>query len=547
MASLQQIGAYRVVRRLGVGGMAETFEAVRELAAANDHAVCIKRVLPAYAEDASYVALFRREAKIATHLRHPNIVAVLDAGDDGQPYLVLELVDGIDLRALLATAPHRKLAPDVVAFLAMELAYALDYAHTETPERPAIVHRDLSPSNVLLSRGGDVKLADFGLAKPVHGSDATQTGTMRGKIPYLAPELMRGDAVDGRADLFALGVVLYECLAGRRPFDGAHEVETMTRVLANRRDPIRVAAPETPSALANLVESLLAHDRDDRPATAFDVIRALDEGDSPVRARVALLELVETRLGGAESRRHVRVERASTPRPRVPAPAIASTEPATARRPRPSNGTDPLGDTELVDRASLEASIAPVPTLKRAPTSRARNVRLAAAASVVLLATCGAAWAKVHVDAPGPARERASVAPRRPVREPERVEDVRPPTASDVVASAPPTPSPRTNVAPSSSPTVPPTPTTDAVADAGVAPHSPEDAPATVRVNVHPWGRVWIDGHLAGRAPRTMELGPGTHRFEGGQEAPVVSRRVHLDPGEHRTIELDLSEASAAP
>ena len=165
-------------------------------------------------------------------------------------------VDGVDLRSFIKSAPDETLSPDQVSLIALDLAYALEHAHA------TLVHRDISPSNILLSRSGEAKLADFGIAKALDNAKVTASRSAKGKIPYMAPEQMRGELVDGRADLFSLGVVMFEALAGRRPFDGAHDVETMQKVLDGDRPGMREVAPEVPAPLADLVESLLELDRD---------------------------------------------------------------------------------------------------------------------------------------------------------------------------------------------------------------------------------------------------------------------------------------------
>ena len=218
-AESREFGPYYLVRRLGVGGMAETFEATRIGAEDFEQRVCLKRVLPAFSDDEAFVSRFRREAKLAAQLRHTNVVGVVDFGTvEGVHYMALELVDGIDLRSLLTSSPGEKLAPETTALIGLDLAYALEHAHA------TLVHRDVSPSNILLSRSGEAKLADFGIAKSMDGASATASRSAQGKVPYMSPEHIRGEPVDGRTDLFSLGVVLFEALAGARPFDGAHDV-----------------------------------------------------------------------------------------------------------------------------------------------------------------------------------------------------------------------------------------------------------------------------------------------------------------------------------
>lgn len=310
------------MRRLGVGGMAETFVAVREGPGDFEQRVCLKRVLPAFAEDEGFRRRFAREAQIAAGLRYNNIVGVLDFGEaEGAPYMALELIDGVDLRGFLDGQDERRLDPTVVCFVGLELAFALHHAHDA-----GVVHRDLSPANVLLSRAGEVKLADFGVATLTANANPTMSGTIRGKVPYMAPEHMRGKKLDGRADLFSLGVLLYECLYGRRPFDGVHDVDTMQRILEGKRHDLPAADVDAPPELVRTIDLLLSIDRDARPATA----RAVIEGLAPIapgpRARRELAGAIEAIQGGVETREHVVRATAEDPDTRLASVPMAVAE-----------------------------------------------------------------------------------------------------------------------------------------------------------------------------------------------------------------------------
>lgn len=563
------IGPYRLVRRLGVGGMAEAFEAERPLSERCVLPVCIKRVLPAFADDPEYVSMFRREAVLAAQLHHPNVVTLLDVGTDhDQPYLVLELVDGIDLRALLQTAPGQRLSEEVVLYLAAELAHALDYAHTPDGGRAGLVHRDLSPSNVLLGRGGEVKLADFGLAKPLVGALATQSGAVRGKLAYLAPEQMRGLPVDGRADLFSLGVVLYQCLAGVRPFDGAHDVETMTRILGDRRRPLRELAPDVSPALAAIVDRLLAAAPEERYPSAASLLDALRDLPSPANGRFALVDLIEGRLGGPEARRHLvptrslsatgaahEGDRAQQPEPEPePAPSPPPALPADAP-PSSAPARSSLPDTPAAEHRT---SSAPPPPARRRGLPRPL-VAIGLAAGAALFVAVGMRLGLRERSASTAATVRAT-APT------ETTTDLRPsaarpgagvarPTVERSTPASAPEPEPRTAPARTTAAeavaahaiTPPPPPPAAASPSATVATVATDAASqrTTLRVFVVPWGRIWVDGVQRGRAPLTLSLEPGTHRIAAGQEEPTVERRVRLDPGESRTVELDLASADA--
>jgi len=330
----REFGPYHLVRRLGVGGMAETFEAARAAAGGFEHRVCLKRVLPAFSEDDEFVSRFRREAKLAAQLRHTNIVGVIDFGEiHGVHYMSLELVDGVDLRSFLKSSPGEKLSPETVALIGMDLAYALEHAHR------SLVHRDISPSNVLLSRSGETKLADFGIAKAIDNVTATASRSAKGKIPYMSPEHMRGEPIDGRGDLFSLGVVLFEAAAGIRPFDGAHDVETMQRILDGERLSLEDVAPDVPAPLREVIERLIEVDPDIRTPNAARLIEELAVVAPHPEVRRKLATTVEGHRGGPEARMHVRAreEERDTELSRTPraAPTLAEDNAAPPpRRPR---------------------------------------------------------------------------------------------------------------------------------------------------------------------------------------------------------------------
>ena len=279
-----EFGPYRIVRRLGVGGMAETFEAVRHGSEGFSQRVCLKLALPFLREDEAFIRMFQREARLAAKLRHSNIVGVLDYGSvDDTPYMALELVDGVDLLRLLED--QRQLRPEFVSLFAIELAKGLSHAHgprsssgldDSASSLEGIVHRDISPSNVMLSQQGEVLLTDFGVAKAMTGASRHQSA-VKGKVPYMSPEQLRNESVDGRSDLFSLGVVLYECLAGRRPYDGGNDPATIMRILAGDHAPLWQLAREAPKGFCDVVDGLIRPDRDARPRTASELIAQLDE------------------------------------------------------------------------------------------------------------------------------------------------------------------------------------------------------------------------------------------------------------------------------
>jgi serine/threonine protein kinase len=288
-------GPYELVRRIGAGGMAETFVAVRRGLDRFEQRVCLKRLLPQHEGDPQFAELFLKEARISARLRHPNIAQVVDFGAvDGRHYLALELIEGCDLRRLLRLSAGR-LPPTLVAHMAFEVGQALDFAHAvDEGSRPrGVVHRDISPSNLLVSRAGELKLTDFGIAKAMSEATMTRTGVIKGKIGYMAPEYAHSGRFDARADLFSLGVTLYECLAGRRPYDGQREVETLERALRGHRTPLAELAPQAPAALVAVVERLIHPSPDERFPHGAALLDALSDLPAPSAARRALGALVE--------------------------------------------------------------------------------------------------------------------------------------------------------------------------------------------------------------------------------------------------------------
>src|SRR5688572_17171757 len=261
--------------------MAEVYRARLVGAEGFQRPVALKRVAPALSEDERFAAMFIGEARIAALLSHPNIVSVLDfdRDEEGVLFLAMELVDGPDLRRLGELAGERgaPIGPSLAAFLASEVLRGLTYAHErKLDDRPlGIIHRDVSPHNVLVSRAGTVKLADFGIAKATAAATASRSGTVKGKLAYMAPEQATGEAIDARADVYAVGVLLYELLAGVRPYVGATEAETLARVLRGGAVPLSACAPAVPGDLAAVTMRLFARRPEERPAGAAEALQAL--------------------------------------------------------------------------------------------------------------------------------------------------------------------------------------------------------------------------------------------------------------------------------
>jgi serine/threonine-protein kinase len=243
-----RFGRYRLVERLGAGGMAEVFRAVLDGPDGFARALALKRVLPRMQGTPSFARMLANEARLSARLHHPCIVQVHEYGEvDGQPYLAMELVEGFSLADIFDRARNRgvRFEPAIAAHVVAEVASALAYAHALTDEegRPLdIVHRDVSPSNIMITERGLVKLLDFGIAKAAdeNPDDRSATGILRGKLGYVSPEQAEGGRADAASDVFALGVVFYELLVGSRLFGEGSDLQRLQKIRE-----AKIAAPST--------------------------------------------------------------------------------------------------------------------------------------------------------------------------------------------------------------------------------------------------------------------------------------------------------------
>ena len=254
-----KFGKYLLVERIGVGGMAEVFKAKIFGAEGFERLVAIKRILPHLVEDDDFVKMFIDEAKIAVRLQHPNIVTIHDLGKaEGTLYIAMEFVAGKDLRALYDYEKERagRTPIGIACHVVMKMCEALHHAHFATGPRGEplqVIHRDVSPQNVLLGFDGEVKVADFGLAKARGRMVQTQAGVVKGKLAYMSPEQLRGEEIDHRVDVFGLGIVLFELLSGERLFLGPSDMETLRRVYEAKVPPMQPLNPEVPPELEAIV------------------------------------------------------------------------------------------------------------------------------------------------------------------------------------------------------------------------------------------------------------------------------------------------------
>lgn len=277
------LGRYQLLERIGSGGMAELYRAKLLGAAGFERELAVKKVLPHLAGDTSFVHMLKNEARIAASLSHVNVVAVLDFSRvDDQYFLVMEYVDGPSLQNLLS-ASYQQDEPvrfPVAAWIMREVCKGLDYIHRKRgPDGRClgIVHRDISPENILISCEGEVKIIDFGIARAVDRTSHTRHGVVKGKVAYLSPEQLAGGGADHRADIYAAGVVLYELLTGRLPFEGRTDLVTIARIRRGEFPRAAEVNPLVPARLEGIAQRAMAKDLRDRFQSAADMACALED------------------------------------------------------------------------------------------------------------------------------------------------------------------------------------------------------------------------------------------------------------------------------
>ncbi|MEE2757596.1 MAG: serine/threonine-protein kinase [Myxococcota bacterium] len=280
MRRVQQLGPYSLLYRIASGGMAEIYRA-RVWSLEGDQDVAIKRLLPVYNSDDEFIVMLTDEARITRLFDHPNIARVFEFGlYDNQYFLVMEFIDGQDLRALLKRLNDRGMTLSVgdAIYIVAHALLGLHAAHCQKDGdgRPLdVIHRDFTPSNILLGYDGAVKLVDFGIAKDRLSRSRTQAGFIKGKIKYMSPEQTRSSTLDGRSDVFAAGVVLYRCITGQLPFDEKDDDRLIDAVRERAPTPPSYLCDEIDGAFDTLLYRALAKDRDDRFDSAADFSDAL--------------------------------------------------------------------------------------------------------------------------------------------------------------------------------------------------------------------------------------------------------------------------------
>jgi serine/threonine protein kinase len=300
-------GPYRLLDRVAVGGMAEVFKAKRSGVEGFEKVVALKRILPHLSENKEFLTMFVDEAKMVAGLTHPNIVQIYDLGRiEASYYIAMEYVHGHDLRSIIKRARNKglRMPLDLSLRVVSQVCSALEYAHRKKDEggQPMeIVHRDVSPQNILISFEGNVKLADFGIAKAATKASKTERGALRGKLLYMSPEQAWGRPIDRRSDVFAVGIVLYEMVTEQKPFTGADSETTILEMVRKCViTPPREVNPRVPESLDRVIMKALARNPDERYNDAGQMQRGVEKilrERPPVTARdlARFLELLYDR------------------------------------------------------------------------------------------------------------------------------------------------------------------------------------------------------------------------------------------------------------
>jgi serine/threonine protein kinase len=299
-SSGQQIGSYRIVDLLGSGGMADVYLAVGPVGR-----VALKVVKAELVAEDDIREMFAQEARIAQQLAHPNIVRVLQcATSEKSPYLAMEYIDGVSLRDLQLREQQQRLTVGVALFIASEVCAALQHAHVQCDQRGqslGLIHRDVSPHNILISSNGEVKLADFGIAKVREQAVVTAPGVLKGKVGYLSPEQAAGRPYDQRADIFAMGIVLYRMLTGVNPFASDEAAVSLRLTVEGTVDPPSYENPLVDPLVDKIVLRALAKSPQERYQSAAEMLSALKAAQRDLGLYVGQAELVQLVAGAKAS------------------------------------------------------------------------------------------------------------------------------------------------------------------------------------------------------------------------------------------------------
>jgi serine/threonine protein kinase len=550
MSEEERLGRYILDRRLASGGMAEVFLARQSGPEGYERTCVVKRMLQSISDDEVFVRMFLDEARLAAQLTHPNIAQIYDFGEeDGVFFLAMEYVSGANLREVIEHQ-HRTssfLPYPSVARIASDAARALAYAHDalgQDGEPLGIIHRDVSPHNILLSRGGAVKLIDFGIAKTTMASGRTGAGVIKGKYAYMAPEQVLGQPLDRRTDIYALGLVLYELLTNHRAIRGSDAQSMMTAAAQPNFQPISAERPDAPAAVLKVVERALAPAREQRYANAEQMSAELD---LYLRTQAAVTDTGLATLLPPQTAEQLRRITSPSNRTRQETPRARS---GSGRSPIEGKEsiTTPLGPLEPTFTAETTPSKKSLSTTT--PQVKRRVPLIAGAASFVVV---GGVVLAAYLLRPG------AQPPPEPVPSPPVAVAVPPPLAPPPPPVATPTPSPPPATAPA--PELAKTePRHDEPVEeskhtgraherkrqtrvAAAAEHR-DEAPkpkGVVDIRALPYAEVFLGDRSLGMTPfKPLELDPGHYRIRLVNGGRSETREVDVEPGHSVVVRVDL-------
>lgn len=486
-------GQYELIEHIATGGMAEVYKARMKGLEGFQKIVAIKRILPHLTDNDEFVTMFIDEAKLAAQLQHPNIIHIYDLGKiERSYYIAMEYIDGLDLRSILnkLQAKGERFPLPLALYVGARLADALDYAHRKRDfkgQAMALVHRDVSPQNVLISYEGEIKLCDFGIAKAASKASHTRAGALKGKLQYMSPEQAWGKDLDHRSDIFSLGLVLYEMIVGRKAFSGDSELSILEQVRSPKLVPPREVDPTIPPEVEQVLLKALQEKREERYQSAADMAKDLEAAmrafePAPSAAQLAAF-LCD--LQGRE-RPALATEAAATVKLPVSPPPPKPPKPQPVAPPKPEPAPAPVQPVSIPE---LEEAVPPRP--KASPLLWAVPVVLVVVAGGYFLLTRGKpAESPLPVPTPeaqqvaqvaGPQPEGEAAAPaERSVPRPEAQTATIPEAAAPPVAAPAartPTPSVAATPVPTRPPAPTPTPAPAVAVPAAPVPAEPEPTP----------------------------------------------------------------------
>lgn len=535
MSHRVSFGRYQLLDRIAVGGMAELFLASAQGEAGFSRLCAIKRVLPHLTGEPSFIQMFLNEARLAARLHHPGIIQIFDLGKVGEDYFIaMEYLAGEDVSQILRRSAKlgRRVSPVVAAKIISLAADALHYAHDLRDESGTalnVVHRDISPSNLLVTYQGTVKVLDFGIARAESLVHYTAEGEVRGKVAYMSPEQVRGDAVDRRADVWALGVCLYELLTGARPFGDLRGRQLFEAVQHQPIRPPSQVEPTVPEALDELVLSALERDVDKRLQSA-DLLRSGLEAFISERTYVSQTVLLSSFLRELFGAAHIQRRMTPTGAAELPLLGTHSVHPASTESQTTAPSSEPM-------------TVPIVYTQSLARTGRWPRGRWAAAAALAASAVLGAfVWSGAVSLVPRETDARSGSEPlasRPAAPDDDGGTDSKSESPKPAVVAAPaPSPSAQEKATAVPAPRAPQT-----VTAARKANPSPPTGVVSVVAN-HP-GQVWLNGKPLGALPlRQKRLPVGRHRLRVTSSFAKASREemVVVSAREERRVEIEFAK-----